>query len=256
MALPKAVILAAGRGSRMESQTANKPKCLVELAGRSLLDWQCTALRENGLTDILVIRGYKAECLQGDYETADNPRWQDSNMVVTLMTAERRLAQNPCVISYADIVYHPSHVALLIRTEGDIVITYDTSWETLWSQRFLNPLDDAETFKTEQGRLQEIGRKTTRIEDVNGQYMGLLKFTPTGWQQIKDTVSELPQASLDRLDMTGLISKLLERDIMINTVPITGKWCEADSGDDLKLYESLISEAEVSGQSWAHDWRW
>ncbi|SVC80353.1 uncharacterized protein METZ01_LOCUS333207, partial [marine metagenome] len=50
--------------------------------------------------------------------------------------------------------------------------------------------------------------------------------------------------------------KLLERDIMINTVPITGKWCEADSGDDLKLYESLISEAEVSGQSWAHDWRW
>ncbi len=256
MPLPNAVILAAGRGARMKGQTTDKPKCLVELAGKALLDWQCGALIENGLTNILVVRGYLAEKLVGNFQVADNPRWQESNMVVTLTTAHDWLSRSPCIVSYADIVYHPDHVAALIQADGDIIIAYDTYWEALWRLRFQNPLDDAETFITEQGRLLEIGNKTDHLGDVNGQYMGLLKFTPTGWQQIQKVLNRLSKEDLDRLDMTGLINLLLKQNITVKTVPIEGKWCEVDSEDDFQIYDTLISDSESSGHFWSHDWRW
>ena len=55
----KAIILAAGRGSRMGGATAERPKCLVELSGRPLLDWQIHALRQGGIEDIAIVRGFQ-----------------------------------------------------------------------------------------------------------------------------------------------------------------------------------------------------
>lgn len=177
-------------------------------------------------------------------------------MVVTLMTAHDWLSRSPCVISYADIVYHPDHVAALIEARGDIIITYDTHWEALWRMRFQNPLNDAETFVTEQGRLLEIGNTTDTMDHVNGQYMGLLKFTPDGWQKIQDVLDVLPPDDLDRLDMTGLLNRLLKQDIVVNTVPVQGRWCEVDSTDDFKAYNTAMSGSESSNRAWSHDWRW
>ena len=68
------VILAAGRGSRMKSLTDEKPKCLLNLAGKSLLFWQIEALRKAGINNILVVSGYKGELLQGDFKTLKNKK--------------------------------------------------------------------------------------------------------------------------------------------------------------------------------------
>lgn len=253
--MTQGIILAAGRGSRMRAQTEDKPKCRVSIAGQTLLDWQLAALRAAGLANVLVVRGYLAERLQGDFDTVDNPRWSQSNMVVTLTCAAERLSQGPCVVSYSDIVYRAEHVRKLLAAEGDIRITYDLDWEALWSLRFPDPLADAETFDAPGGRLREIGNRPQSRADIKGQYMGLLYFTPRGWNVVREHLDSLPGAELDRLDMTALLKRLLARDVAITAVPVRGGWCEVDSESDLAAYEDALTRADASGPAWTHDFR-
>ncbi len=247
------IILAAGRGSRMGTLTDNQPKCLSELAGRSLLDWQLAALGASGIEKIVVVRGYYREALSGPgYEVRDNDRWAESNMVVTLTAADDVLCHEDCLVSYSDIVYHPDAVSALVAAPHDIAIAYDRQWRALWQGRFDDPLADAETFRHRDGRLVEIGARTKDAEEIQGQYMGLLKFTPAGWQRVSELLAELEDAERDRLDMTALLSRLLAADTTIGVVAVEGAWCEVDSESDLGFYQAKID----AGQTWSHDWRW
>ena len=94
----KAIILAAGRGSRMKGLTDDRPKCLNVLNGKSLLEWQIEALNKAGIEDIIVARGYKKDMLVGNYEVVDNDRWDQTNMVATLYCAREYLEQSECII--------------------------------------------------------------------------------------------------------------------------------------------------------------
>lgn len=249
----RAIILAAGRGSRMGAATAARPKCLNAVAGQPLLHWQLNALRQAGLDQIAIVRGYLAEMLQrSDCTLFENRRWAETNMVMTLCCADEWLRRATCVISYADILYHADHVRSLATAPGDLVITYDRLWQDLWSERFENPLADAETFRCDSdGVLQEIGRRASSLKEIEGQYMGLFKVTPAGWQQIRRTLDGLSQAERDRLDMTTLLSRLLSSGARIDTVPVEGRWCEVDSDADRALYETRLQD----GKPWRHDWR-
>lgn len=249
------IILAAGRGSRMKKLTDEKPKCLVELAARPLLHWQLDALRAAGLRRILAVRGYAAACIQGDFETAENPRWAETNMLSTLLCARdfaRRAFEQGVgrlVVSYSDIVYHPEHVRGLLASKHSIALSFDTRWEPLWRLRFGDPLLDAETFRQEGGLLREIGNKPRSLADIHGQYMGLLSFDRPGWQTFVRCAEELG-AAVDKTDMTGFLRLLLARNIPVGAVPVEGKWCEADSDTDIALYENALARG-----NWSHDWR-
>ena len=144
----RAIILAAGRGSRMGGLTCEQPKCLTPIAGRTLLDWQLAALRAAGIRDIALVRGYLAHCLQpADCTFFENPRWAETNMVTTLTCADEWLKQHDCLISYSDIVYHPDIITQLSANHSNLVISYDQEWLSLWKERFADPLEDAETFR-------------------------------------------------------------------------------------------------------------
>lgn len=250
----RALILAAGRGSRMRALTANQPKCLVRIAGKPLLDWQLSALQTAGLRQIAVVRGYHAQKLSGPgYELIDNPRWAETNMVGSLSCASDWLQADACVVSYSDIAYHPTIIQRLAGTPGEIVISYDRWWKQLWTQRFQDPLSDAESFSCRpDGRLAEIGGRSDSVHRIQGQYMGLLKFTPIGWGQVAGFLKGLSSQERDRLDVTSLLRQLLAAGISVHTVPIEGKWCEVDSDEDLELYEEQLR----GGSPWRHDWRW
>lgn len=249
------LILAAGRGSRMQSLTDARPKALIEIAGRPVLDWTLAALRSAGVKDVLVVRGYLGHMLAGPYATVDNPRWQSSNMVVSLLHADEWLTSGPTLVAYADILFRGAHAAALAATNADLAITYDRRWLELWSRRFADPLDDAETFREEDGWLIEIGQRTRDLSAIAGQYMGLLKITPAGWGAMRAVIDALPPDAVDRLDMTSLLKRLLNHSVRIAAVPVDGGWCEIDSADDLRLYDRCLEEAAASGIDWSHDWR-
>lgn len=253
----RALLLAAGRGSRMGGLTDERPKCLTPLAGRALLSWQVAALEKAGVADVGAIGGYRADALAPYVPVvATNDRWAESNMVTTLRAAASILRAEPCIVAYTDIVYRPGHVAALAEADGDVVVTYDTDWLSLWSARFEDPLSDAESFVQRDGVLREIGARSASVDAIQGQYMGLLKIMPAGWAGIERTLEKLGPAAVDRLDMTALLQRLLAEGATIRTVAVSGGWCEVDSADDIRLYERLIAKAERRGEKWRHDWRW
>ena len=244
----RALILAAGRGSRMRQLGDERPKCLVELAGAPLLERQVAALRRGGIEKIGVVRGYRAEMLNFPGLTYfTNERWADTNMVASLATAAEWLRSGPVIVSYADIFYRAELVRGLAATPGSLAISYDRLWRNLWARRFADPLSDAETFRIDAaGRLLEIGGKTARIEDIQGQYMGLLKFTPPAWTAVEELLASLDAALRDRLDMTGLLRRLLAGDaVHIGTFGTDGQWGELDNPQDAELYESMLAKGEL-----------
>lgn len=243
----KALILAAGRGSRMGHLTEEVPKCLTHFAGKPLLEWQTNALRAAGIMEIGVVRGYRAHLLERpDLTPFDNSRWAETNMVASLTCARAWLAADPVVVSYSDIFYPAAAVRALMAAPGDIAITYDPDWLAIWSRRFADPLSDAETFRTEDGRVVDIGRKTISLDDIQGQYMGLLKFTPAGWAAVENYLGGLTPERQDRLDMTSLLSGLIAADQKVQAVAVSGPWGEVDSKDDLDVYEAMVRTGAMS----------
>lgn len=246
----KAIILAAGRGSRMGRLTQNAPKCMIVLAGKPLIEWQIEAIREAGITGIGVVRGYMAgKIAYPGLVTFENPRWAETNMVMSLLRAGEWLSKEDCIVSYSDIVYPGETVAKLAAVRSDLAITYDVNWLKLWSERFADPLSDAETFRTDaQGVLTDIGNRAKTLDEIKGQYMGLLKFSPAGWARVSGLLDRLGLAQRDKLDMTSLLKRLLLDGMRIDTVPVTAPWLEVDNENDLRLYENRAKER--GGRLW------
>lgn len=239
----KAIILAAGRGSRMKDKTDVLPKCLTRLWNKTLLDWQLNAINGAGINDIAIITGYRADEIRSRYPELNyfhNDVWDKTQMVATLMRAAPWLTTDDCIVSYADIVYTSKAIELLRSSTADIAITYHTKFLDLWKDRFDNPLDDIETFKLDgDSNLVEIGRKAKALNEIEGQYMGLLKFTPEGWLTISRALAsnDLPKG-LERIDMTGLLSFMLLKGVTIKAIAYDEIFLEVDNPDDLALYES------------------
>src|SRR6266508_3520018 len=102
----RAIILAAGRGSRLGPLGDGRPKCLVELSGKPLIVRQVAALRGGGVTEIGVVRGYRADMIRlPGVIYFENPRWSETNMVSSLCAAAQWLRNGPVIVSYADIFY-------------------------------------------------------------------------------------------------------------------------------------------------------
>jgi L-glutamine-phosphate cytidylyltransferase len=244
----RAIILAAGRGRRMGPFGDDRPKCLFELEGKPLIERQIVALRRGGLDQIGVVRGYRAEMLDfpGLYYFS-NERWAETNMVMSLAAAGAWLRLGPVIVSYADIFYRSELVRGLAGASGQLVVSYDRAWRRLWTRRFANPLADAETFRVNAaGQLLEIGGKTTQIEDIEGQYMGLLKFTPPAWNAVEALLGTLDAPVRNGLDMTGLLRRLLAgKALPISTFAADGQWGEIDSPEDVALYEDMVRKGEL-----------
>jgi L-glutamine-phosphate cytidylyltransferase len=244
----RAVILAAGRGSRMGQLGEGRPKCLVELEGKPLIERQIAALRRGGVDEIGVVRGYRAEMIDfPGLSYFENQRWAETNMVMSLAAAASWLRTGPLLVSYADIFYRSDLVRGLARAPGQLVISYDRAWRRLWTRRFAEPLVDAETFRIDAaGHLLEIGGKTAQIEDIQGQYMGLFKFTPAAWCAVEALLSTLDSGVRDRLDVTRLLRLLIAgKQLPISTFGTDGQWGEIDNPEDVALYRDMIKEGEL-----------
>ncbi len=235
----QALILAAGRGSRLLSLTDDKPKCLVEFKGKSLLHWQVSALQSAGLKNIAIVTGYLEDKIQHSAlkKKFENKNWQTSNMVASLFCADEYMMEGTTLVSYSDIFYEARFVESLMSDDSDIAITYDINFKKLWLARFDDPLQDLESFKIDEDSfLQEIGKKPKNLDEIQGQFMGLLKFTKQGWSEAKIILQD---HDINKLDCTTMLQILITNGKKIKAVAISGIWGEIDAVSDLKLYEKI-----------------
>jgi L-glutamine-phosphate cytidylyltransferase len=220
----------------MQDWTDDQPKCLIKLRGRPLLDWQRDALTDAGISEIAIVTGYKREALvHKKFVEFHNPRWANTNMVSSLACAAEWLQNNICIVSYSDIVYSGTAVTSLMNCPGDLAVTYDVNWRTLWEKRFGDPLIDAETFRMHSdGTLAEIGNKPRSVDEVEGQYMGLLRFSPAGWAEVERVRAELTASARDSIHMTGLLQRVIDAErVAVHAIPYREEWGEFDSKSDI-----------------------
>jgi choline kinase len=236
----RAIILAAGRGSRMAGLTDDRPKAMLPLRGRPLIEWQIDALTTAGIGEIAVVTGYRRELLSPFGLTEfHNPRWSDTNMVSSLACAAPWLEQGACLVCYSDLYYEAPGLSALIECDAHLAITYDPNWEALWRARFGDPLSDAETFRlNSDGTVAEIGGTPSTLAEIQGQYMGLLRYTPEGWRRASGVWRALPPVVADKTHMTGLLQRVIDAAaVPVRAVAYTGTWGEFDSPADLAALE-------------------
>lgn len=242
--MTRGLILAAGRGRRMGACTDEHPKGLIQLNGRPLIDWQMTALREAGAAQIAIVRGYRGEALEFDATYFENTRWSETNMVASLVVAADWMRAETCLVSYADLVYPPRAALALASATADIAILYDVHWRALWQRRFSDPLCDAETLRIDRhGGLSEIGARPESLEEIEGQFMGLLRITPAGFESLLTRYMKLATARRDQLDVTALLDLAVKGGEFIQAVAYDDWWCELDSPRDLEVAAEIVGRS-------------
>ncbi len=246
----KAVMLAAGSGTRLLPHTQDRPKCLVKLFGKPLLEHQLEALGNAGVEDFVIVTGYRSEQLQSypgrKYYNAD---FLTTNMVHSLFCAESEF-DDDLLLAYTDIVYHPSLIQTLIRSTEEINILIDLDWKRLWALRLEDPLCDAETLKLDsEGFVLELGKKPRTENEIEGQYMGLLFIRRDSLRLIRSIYHAMSRdltydgKAFPQMFMTSFIQVWIDRGLKVKAVPVRSGWLEVDTAKDLALYESgLASE--------------
>ena len=244
----RAIILAAGEGTRLRPHTLDRPKCLVPLAGRPLLAWQADALRRAGVGDITVVTGYRADQVAAlGFATVHNDRFRETNMVASAMSARALLdGSDDIAICYGDLVYEARHVEALAACTAPIAVTVDRDWRNLWALRMADPLQDAETLRIDDnGDVVELGRKPSSYDEIEGQYMGLIGVRAAFARELVNAYDALDPAgpydgrNRDNMYMTAFLQHLIDHVTPVAAVVVDGGWLEIDTTLDLETYESL-----------------
>jgi len=250
----RAIILAAGRGSRLHPYTEGMPKCRTELAGIALIDRQIATLQVCGIDDIVIVTGYRREdlALPGTREV-HNPAWAETNMVESLFCA-KDLFTDDVIVSYSDIVYNAAVLEALLTADHPSSVIVDTAWRSYWAARFENPEDDAETLKIgPDGCITDIGNPIENIDDVEGQYIGLMRFQRDGIRDLIETreaLGKTHRAWMDRRPlaqayMTDLLTEMILKEKAPYAVPVDAGWLEIDTVSDLDLAQNLFKDNTV-----------
>ena len=173
----ESINISSWQGRRLPSHLSKKPKVLLNINNKSILDKLIKNFQSVGINKIALITGFNRKSLK-KYKLKEfhNKKWSKTNMVYSLCKADSWLKKYSCIVSYGDIIYEAKALKKLCKNKNNITLSYDINWKKLWKMRFENPLNDAETFKIKKNLIKDIGKKTKNILDIQGQYMGLIKF--------------------------------------------------------------------------------
>ena len=238
----RAIILVAGRGTRLPKNLSKNPKSFLKIGKYTIIDKLIENFTFLGINKIALVTGYKKNKFNKfKLKTFHNEKWKKPNMVYSLNKANDWLSKDECIVSYGDILYEKKAIKNLIKEKHSLSILYDPFWKKLWTKRFVNPLSDAETFKiSKKNKILEIGKKTSSYKDIQGQYMGLMKFQPKGWKQFKNCLKNDFKNKYSNLYLTDIFQKLIEKKIFIKSSKYIGRWAEVDSKKDYLIMKKIF----------------
>jgi len=235
MSITKAIILAAGMGSRIKKLYPNKPKCLIEIPQKkiSIIGRQIQLLKKNNIKDILIVTGYKSNILKKELSKykqirfAYYPHYKLTNNLNTLLYFKSEI-NTGFVCLFADVVFDKKILDNLITKKNNIVAVIDTS----------KSLKDTMRVKIKKKRLTDIGSHIL-TKKSHGNFIGICKFSKKGSNLLKENLSYLSQKFSDYY--TIAIKRMIKNNHVISYFDCRGLfWKEIDTMQDYKeLKKSL-----------------
>jgi choline kinase len=243
----KAIILSAGQGSRLLPHTQDLPKCLLDLAGRSMLGWQLLGLARAGVNEAVVVTGFRSDLVENALpaitptgmrvRTLFNPFYKVADNLGTCWMVRHEL-DGPLLTLNGDTLFEPAVARrLLAAPAADITVTIDRK-----------PSYDEDDMKviTSGERLTAIGKKLP-MADVTGESIGFLRFSAAGAAtfvaEIERTIRTPEGTSLWYL---SAIHRLANAGVDVKVASIEGlQWGELDFPADLVRCRSIAADCLV-----------
>ena len=235
----KALILAAGFGSRLAPITDNLPKSLVPVNGTPILFKQIENLHENGITDITVISGYKAEALEGavhgrwpEIRIIESVDYASTNNMYSAWLGREAMGGEAFLMMNADVFFDASVIASLLAFEGENAIVTDVG-------RYL---EESMKVVERDGRLVRIS-KAIAPEEALGASIDVYKFSAEGgaafFEKCREYIEDKKELKL--WSEVALNDVLEEGRVLFRACPLNGRWLEIDNHEDLAAAEALFA---------------
>ena len=268
MTVTRAILIAAGRGRRLGAHTEEIPKCMVDVGGKPILGWVWHALAAVGVEELVVIRGYRGDVLEGFVRSVvprvtfvDNTAWQSNNVLLSLACA-RAYLDRPCLVSYSDIIFTPAVAAAAAASPAELALVIDREFRTIYDGRTEHPLDEGEVADLmPDGSVARVGKRALPVSEAVGEFIGLAKLGERGVAAVARTLDALGRrfegrdhqpfqraASYRNAYLTDLWQELIDGGLRLDPVLIDGGWREIDTGQDLDRARELV---EFSPKEWS-----
>lgn len=234
----RAIILAAGQGKRLLPLTENRPKCLIELSGRSLLAWQLLRLQAAGVDETVVVTGFRADAVETEVESlnlkmpvrlAYNPFYTVSDNTASCWIVRAEFDRDVLVLNGDTLFGEGVAERLLSAAPADITVTIDRK-----------PSYDSDDMKvlTEDGRLRAIGKT---IEAYDAESIGFLRFSTRGAARFAAGVEHVLQSPEGlRRWYLSVIDELAHNGVDVRVCSVEGlDWGEMDFPRDVEHLNRL-----------------
>lgn len=240
------IIIGAGRGSRLNALTANRPKCYAPVGGRRILDWLLKSLEEAGMERPVFIGGYQIDRIRSDYPQLSfchNTDWTNNNILASLFYA-RDYMEDGFVCSYADILYRSDVVRRALDHKGEMVLCVDLEWRRRYAARTCHLERDAEKVIADGDRIVRIDRGIPP-EEASGEYIGVAKFSAVAVARLQEHYCRLQEMYAGRVwknhtvfekaYLIHLFQDMLEEGIEFHMAATAGGYMEIDTEEDYRL---------------------
>ena len=249
----KALIIAAGLGSRLKKHTANLPKCMLDFGGKTLLQRQLDSYKKCGIKDISLVKGYKKEKINyKGIKYFENTDFKNNNILNSIFYAEKIINGN-IIISYSDILFDASVVQRTLDSDHDISVVVDIDWRGYYVGRKDHPISEAENvIFNSNNEVEKIGKINTGNEDVHGEFIGMMKLSNRGTEIFKQHFNRLKKIYwnkpfqrskvFQKAYLTDFIQELVDIGVKVHCVIIESGWKEIDTVEDYKKALSVFNK--------------
>ena len=249
----KAVILAAGFDRRLMPLVSDRPKAMLDVRGRTILERQVDALQQSGIRQIAVVRGYKkAQIALPNVRYYDNDAFEESGELESLLRAGAELS-GPVVVMYGDILFDRNILERLLQSAGDITLVCDRSWPDMRASRdggsdlvveSPTPRRHHRFLADEQPvRVAAIGQAIDPAI-ATAEFIGMAKLSARGCQVLGAVYRELRERgeteavhespSLRTAKLTDLLHEVVLRGYPVASTGVYQGWLEVDTFDDYR----------------------
>ena len=229
----KAVILAAGQGTRIRPVHGEHPKCLISVGNQTILDYQLEALSMAGVSDVAIVVGYEKEQIMNHVGTRydhlglsvnfiENRVFESTNNIYSLWVVREWVRDNAFICLNADVLFEPEILDNALHNTAQISMIVDTQWR-----------DETMKVIISDGRVIRMSKEISKDESC-GTYIGITTFRKSVQKRFFRKMHHLICAGRVNEFFNAAVQELADEGVHVGFAPTTGlAWAEIDDPSDL-----------------------